>query len=229
MIIDDDEAARNLLSRMLQKEGYRTASASGGREGLALAKELLPDAILLDVMMPEVDGWQVLTEIKKDPRLSAIPVIMETMLDESDLGFALGARDYFMKPVPRNQLVAAISAATVGREAPVLVVDDDDDLREILGRTLKEEGFHVETAANGQEALAVFESNVPCAVLLDLMMPVMDGFEFIRQIQKRPCWKRVPIVVFTCKVLTDRRAELAHRAGPACSRNENNQPVRVCR
>ena len=182
LVIDDDPSVREVMQRFLVKEGFRVATATGGEEGLRLAHDLRPDAITLDVMMPGLDGWAVLAALKGDSATASIPVVMLTMLDDRSLGYALGAADYLTKPIDRERLVAAL--APYRRELPVLIVDDDPDLRALLRRMLEREGYAVDEADNGRSALERVREHTPGAILLDLMMPEMDGFEFLEELRR---------------------------------------------
>ena len=183
LVIDDEPAVRDLMQRFLAKEGFRVVTAASGEEGLRLAREALsPLAITLDVMMPGMDGWAVLAALKADPELADIPVIMLTMLDDKNLGFALGASDYLTKPLDRERLTAIL--AKYRRDLPVLVVDDDASLRELARRILEQEGYAVIEAENGRVALERARETLPGLILLDLMMPEMDGFEFVAEFRR---------------------------------------------
>ena len=204
LVIDDDPAVRNLMHRFLAKEGFRVEEAPAGDVGLRMAREVQPDVITLDVMMPGLDGWSVLTALKADPALAGIPVVMLTILDDRNVGFALGASEYLTKPIDRPLLVSVLRRYRRGAgERPVLVVEDDPAARAILRRTLEQEGWRVSEAANGRVALEQLERSVPDLVLLDLMMPEMDGFEFLDAMRQVEPWQEVPVVVVTAKELTD--------------------------
>ena len=204
LVIDDDPAVRNLMRRFLAKEGFRVEEAPAGDVGLRMAREVQPDVITLDVMMPGLDGWSVLTALKADPALAGIPVVMLTILDDRSVGFALGASEYLTKPIDRSLLVSVLRRYRRGvGERPVLVVEDDPAARAILRRTLEQEGWRVSEAANGRLALEQLEHSVPDLVLLDLMMPEMDGFEFLDAMRQVEPWQGVPVVVVTAKELTD--------------------------
>jgi signal transduction histidine kinase/CheY-like chemotaxis protein len=203
LVIDDDPTVRELLQRSLTKEGIRVVCAAGGEEGLRLAKELRPTAITLDVMMPGMDGWAVLTALKADAALADIPVIMLTIVDDKNLGYALGAADYLTKPLDRDRLVAILKRYR-GEDLSrlVLVVEDDAAAREILERTLEKEGWAVTAAENGRIALQRVAEQRPALILLDLMMPEMDGFQVVEALREREAWRSIPIVVVTAKDLT---------------------------
>jgi signal transduction histidine kinase/CheY-like chemotaxis protein len=205
LVIDDDATVRDLMERFLDKEGFRVVTAAGGQEGLRLAKELRPDAITLDVMMPAMDGWAVLSALKSDPELSDIPVIMLTILDARNMGYALGASDYLTKPIDRDRLAAVLKKYR--RDLPVLVVDDDADLRRRLRRLLEQDGYTVAEAEHGREALARLPEISPGLILLDLMMPEMDGFEFVVELRRHEAWRAIPVIVITARDLSaeDRR------------------------
>jgi CheY-like chemotaxis protein len=176
-------------------------TAASGEEGLRLAKELGPLAITLDVMMPGMDGWAVLVALKADPEVADIPVIMLTMLDDKNLGYALGAADYLTKPLDRERLMAILRKYR--RDLPVLVVDDDATLRELARRILEKEGYAVIEAENGRVALERARHTLPGLVVLDLIMPEMDGFEFVAEFRKREDWRAIPIIVVTGKEISD--------------------------
>jgi len=204
LVIDDDPEASEIIKRFLIKDGFNVATAANGEQGLRLAHELKPAAITLDVMMPEMDGWSVLRALKADPVLQAIPVIMLTMIDDRSRGYSLGAVDYLTKPVDREQLHKVLSRySSAGDAHPVLLIEDDIKTREIMARTLNKAGWTVSEAGNGQEALDLMESNQPRLILLDLMMPVMDGFEFLAAMRERAEWRHIPVIVITAKDLTE--------------------------
>jgi signal transduction histidine kinase/CheY-like chemotaxis protein len=204
LVIDDDPAARDLVQRHLTKEGFRVVVADGGEEGLRIAREIRPDCITLDVMMPSMDGWDVLTLLKADPVLRDVPVMMLTIVGNKNLGFALGAVDYLTKPIDRDQLVAAIRRFRTdgASDRPILIVDDDRDVCDLLERILRGAGWTTRTAGNGKLALEAIAAEQPALVLLDLMMPVMDGFSFLTELRRRPEWAATPVIVVTAKELT---------------------------
>jgi len=211
LVIDDDASARELLSRTLSKEGFRVEVAADGRRGLELAKQLQPAAITLDVMMPGLDGWAVLTALKADAATAGIPVIMVSMVDDQHLGLALGAADYFTKPVDGQRLAGVlkqISRVASGRK--VLLIEDDDQTRDMLRRTLAKEGWQVTEAVNGRVGLDRLADDVPDLILLDLMMPEMDGFAFMQELRHRPDCRQVPVIVITAKDITGEDRKRLH-------------------
>ena len=204
LVVDDDPNALDLIARSLQKAGVRVVTASDGQEALTLARTLHPVAITLDVLMPGMDGWEVLRELKADDETCDIPVIMVTMTDNRELGYSLGATEFLTKPVQRDQLVQLLDRfATGGPERCALVVDDKAENRELLRRALENEGWQVSEAENGQVGLERLADQTPSLILLDLMMPVMDGFEFVMEMRKMNASSAIPIVVVTAKDLTE--------------------------
>jgi len=204
LVIDDDPQARELMQRLLSKEGLRVYTATDGEQGLHLARELRPQAILLDVRMPGMDGWAVLTALKADPALEDIPVVMVTIADDQKLGYALGAADYLTKPVDQQRLLSVIEkhCLPLGPRR-VLVVEDDASTRSLFKRLLEKEGWAVVEAENGRVALEQLAGVQPCLILLDLMMPEMDGFEFLEEMRRQEAWRHIPVVVVTSKDLTE--------------------------
>jgi hypothetical protein len=204
LVVDDDPNALDLLGRTLQEAGVRVVTASEGQEALHLARTLHPAAITLDVLMPGIDGWEVLRELKADPATQDIPVIMVTMTDDRALGYALGATEFLTKPVQRAQLVQLLERySSEDTERRALVVDDKLENREVLRRALEQEGWQVSEAENGRVALEKLAEQAPSLILLDLMMPVMDGFEFVMEMHKLDSAPAIPIVVVTAKDLTE--------------------------
>ena len=205
LVVDDDPVIRDLMSRYLIRGGYTVKTAVNGAEALRISREERPDAITLDVMMPEMDGWEVLAEIKNDPELATIPVIMATIKDDRNIGFSLGASDYLVKPIDPTQLHAVLLKHFAERETrSALVVDDDSTMRELMRRMLLTENWSVDEAENGKIALEHLESLeiLPDVIFLDLMMPEMDGFEFLEHVRANPRTQDVKIIVVTAKTLT---------------------------
>jgi CheY-like chemotaxis protein len=247
LVIDDDAAARDLLERFLVKEGFGVVTAAGGEEGLRLAREVRPAAITLDVLMPHMDGWAVLKAIKDDPDLAETPVVVVTMLHDRSTGYALGATEYLTKPVDRERLLEILRryhSETAPRS--VLVVEDDAGDREMIRRVLEHEGWAVDEAENGQVALDRMAAMPASLIVLDLIMPVMDGFEFAMRVRKVESWRDIPIIVVTAKDITDedrrllnggvvailrkgayRREELLQRVRELIARYTNGLPDRA--
>jgi CheY-like chemotaxis protein/anti-sigma regulatory factor (Ser/Thr protein kinase) len=202
LIIDDDPTVRDLMSRYFERQGFVAVTAAGGIEGLARAREIRPAAITLDVIMADLDGWTVLAALKGDPQLADIPVVLVTIVDEKQRGYALGAVDYMVKPVDRERLAAVLRQVT-GRAGHLLLVEDDRDTRAMLATTLAREGWKVVEAEHGRAALERLAERPADAILLDLMMPEMDGFEFVAELRRRPEWRDIPVVVVTARDLSD--------------------------
>ncbi len=204
LVIDDDPNALDLLGRTLQSTGHRVVTASDGQEALRLARTLQPVAITLDVVMPGMDGWEVLRELKLDPETRDIPVVMVTMTDDRETGYALGATEFLTKPIERDRLVQLLERyAAADSQRCALVVDDQPENREMLRRTLEKERWQVSEAENGRVALDRVAERRPSLILLDLMMPVMDGFEFVMELRKVEAWREIPIIVVTARDLTE--------------------------
>ena len=202
LAIDDDPAVLELLHRFLTKAGYQVHVASRGEEGLAAAMRLRPSAITLDVNMPGMDGWAVLSALKADPVTASIPVIMLTVSDNQRLGFALGVAEHLTKPLDRERLLAVLHKHVTDPSRPILVVEDDPGSRDLLCRLLEKQGYAVAEAENGRVALEQLAGDPPQLILLDLMMPTMDGFELIEHLRRRVEWRQIPVVVVTAKELT---------------------------
>ncbi|QZZ19186.1 response regulator [Leptothermofonsia sichuanensis E412] len=209
LVIDDEPTVRDLLVRYLSKEGFQVETAPNGQEGLHLARKIHPDAITLDVMMPMMDGWTVLSSLKADSDLADIPVIVLTIVDNKNLGFALGAADYLTKPIDYKRLAIVLERYQPNRPAAepspvgqVLITEDDPTTREMFHRILAKEGWAIAEAENGRVALEQVAEVKPDLILLDLMMPEMDGFQFIRELRNQPDWRQIPVVVVTAMDLT---------------------------
>jgi adenylate cyclase len=198
LVIDDDATARELLTDQLRAEGFSVVTASGGLEGLKLAKEVHPSVITLDVIMPDLDGWSVLAALRQDSELSEIPVIMVTILDQQRRGVALGAAGYLTKPIDREQLRRLVERFRAqAQPTRVLLVEDDSFQRERMHAWLESQRWVVQEAANGREALDRLQQSKPDLILLDLMMPEMDGFQVVATLQKEAGWRDIPVIVIT--------------------------------
>jgi signal transduction histidine kinase/CheY-like chemotaxis protein/ligand-binding sensor domain-containing protein len=208
LVIDDDPNVRDLMEHSLSKDGYRVATAADGHRGLELARELKPAVVTLDVIMPGMDGWAVLTALKADPATADIPVIMLTILDDKNMGFALGAADYFTKPIDWHRLSGALAKHRRSNgQQTVLIVEDDAATRGMLRRSMQKERWTVTEAENGRIGLERLTESIPDLILLDLMMPEMDGFAFMQELRVRQDCRNVPVIVITAKDLSteDRR------------------------
>ena len=204
LVIDDDQTARDLMERHLTREGYLVRCCSSAPEGLRVARTERPAVILLDVMMPGMDGWATLRALKSDPELSHIPVIMVTITTNRNMGYALGASEFITKPVERDHLAALLRKYRCAHPpCPLLLVEDDEAVRDLLRQMLQKEGWTVAEAENGRVGLERVAENLPELILLDLMMPEMDGFEFLFELRKREEWRKIPVIVVTAKTLTE--------------------------
>jgi PAS domain S-box-containing protein len=211
LIIDDDAVVRELLQNYLKKLGYQVVSAESGQQGIELAKQIQPQAITLDVMMPGMDGWMVLSEMKKEPQLANIPVIIISLVEDKSIGYSLGAAEYLTKPINRNELSFILqkylSPSQVSQR--VLLVEDDDITQNMIETILKKDGWQVYTAENGRIALEILRcKQKPDLILTDLMMPEIDGFEFVAQLRENPQWRFIPIVVLTAKEMSSEERKL---------------------
>ncbi len=202
LVIDDDAMVRELMTRYLEREGFTVLTAANGVEGLARAREFHPAAITLDVIMPELDGWTVLAALKGDPYLADIPVILVTIVDEKQRGYALGAVEYMVKPIEREQLTTLL-LGLCGETGRILLIEDDQVTRELMREALTTGAWKVDEAVNGHAALAWLAQELPDAIVLDLMMPEMDGFEFLAELRRRPQWRGIPVVVVTAMDLSE--------------------------
>jgi len=204
LVIDDDPLVREMFYNHLDELGYQVVTAKSGNEGLELARKLRPHAITLDVTMPSMDGWLVLTALKADPELSSIPIIMASLTEENSKGYLLGITECLTKPVQHDQLSLVLDKYKTpdDQEQYVMVVEDEETTRELMRFLLIKSGWEVKTAENGKIALDLLAENVPNLILLDLVMPEMNGFEFINHLRQNPAWWSIPIVVLSSKEIT---------------------------
>ena len=203
LVIDDDINFLDLVDRRLTKEGYLVFTAHSGLNGLDKAKKLVPDIIILDIIMPDVDGWTVYQKIKKIPLLSQIPIIIVTIGDYERMAKDFGVVDFLSKPIVWNNLHHILKKyKVVSKSKHILVIDDDSSTRTILRKMLIKDGWRVDEAGNGKVAIERMGMQIPELVLLDLLMPVMDGFKFLKEIKKVDAWSKIPIIVITSKDLT---------------------------
>jgi PAS domain S-box-containing protein len=208
LVIDDDRTARELITSYLEEQRIPVVAATGGIEGLRKARELRPAAIALDVLMSDLSGWDVLAALKSDPELASVPVIVTTIVDEPNKGMALGAADYLTKPIDRERLLRSLARyVTAGRPTRVLIVEDDPAQCEFMRTALEAAGYVVDEAEDGHAGLARLRANTPNVIVLDLMMPRMDGFEFAAALRQDANWRRLPVIIVTAMDLTseDRR------------------------
>jgi len=207
LVVEDDPAAAELLTRQLERAGFRAEVARTGNDAIAMAVSHKPAAITLDILLPDLDGWEVLTRLKRETSTSNIPVVVVSVVDNPELGIALGALDYFVKPVPAKVLINRLSRIKFGRKAGekpnILVVDDEAVNREWLKRILEPAGFGVILARGGREAIELAKSRKPDLVMLDLMMPEVTGFDVVEALRGDEATKSTPIMVLTAKNLTE--------------------------
>jgi CheY-like chemotaxis protein/signal transduction histidine kinase len=221
LIIDDDPMVQHLVRGQLETEQFRVVSANDGIEGLTLAREIRPSVIILDIHLPRLDGWTVLAELKSDPVLSQIPVIMMSVEEQRARGYSFGACEYLVKPVEPDRLVSVVRRAISPSAGDVLIVDDDDQTREVVSRHLRRAGYSTVEARDGEEALLRARVLTPGLMILDLLMPGVDGFDVLRTIRSEGM--RMPVVVLTGKVLLpdeerilrDGLARIVHKGGTA--------------
>lgn len=198
LVIDDDATARELIKDQLAAEGFDVVTAAGGLEGIKIAKELRPVAITLDVMMPDLDGWSVLAALRQDAQLADTPVIMVTILEEQRRGMALGAAGYLVKPIEREHLHHLLQKfRSTTSPTRILLVDDDFMQRERVRSWLDGQHWTITEAANGREALVRLQEGAPDLILLDLMMPEMNGFQLVAALQQNSVWRDIPVIVVT--------------------------------
>jgi CheY-like chemotaxis protein len=207
LVVDDDATVRELVERHLERSGFAVVTAGGGQEGLRLVRELRPAAVTLDIMMPDLDGWTVLAAIKGDPVLAATPVILMSIVDQKNRGYAIGAADYLVKPVDRAKLIETLTHICGSISGKALLVDDDEMVRRSVRQALEPIGWQVTEAENGQVAMESLAATRPDVIILDLMMPKMDGFELLDNVRARPDWQDIPVVVVTAKDLTEEDRE----------------------
>ena len=211
LIIDDDASVLDLFSRSLGERGFEVHCAPSGKEGIRAASRLQPDVIVLDVKMPGMSGWEVLSTLKLEEETAGIPVIMMTVLEEEDIGRALGASDYLLKPIEPGALTKVIERYTKGPGAQILVVEDDSPTRDLMCRTLVGAGHRVLEAENGRGALDLLQHEKPDLIVLDLMMPVMDGFAFLHHVHEDKSREPIPTIVATARSLSEIERRELHK------------------
>ncbi|WP_269850497.1 response regulator [Methanosarcina horonobensis] len=204
LVVEDDDASRELLEVTLTQEGYRVASVPSGKEALELANEMKPLAITLDIMMPGMNGWDVLKYLKLEKQTHDIPVIIISMLDEKDLGIVWGAVEHFIKPIQKDKLLSTlekIKEKEAKSSFSVLMVDDEKSAVELVTSMLNEKEFNVLKAYGGQEAIDIAFKELPNLIILDLMMPDISGYDVIKALKSRPDTIDIPIIICTAKDL----------------------------
>jgi PAS domain S-box-containing protein len=213
LVVDDEIPARELIASYLESE-YRIVMAESGAEVVRKAQQLRPDAITLDVLMPGGNGFETLVALRKTPETANIPIIIVSIVDQKQVGFALGAADYIVKPIRKPVLLATIRKHVplqTDDDAAILLVDDDLKTLELLEETLRSAGYETQSVQSGARALEVLSSKLVSAVLLDLLMPGMDGFEVIRHVREQATLKELPILVMTSKTLAQEEIDLLSR------------------
>ena len=219
LAIDDDPDVISLLTQEIEEEGYQVIGATRALEGIEKAKQMGPYAITLDIMMPGMDGWEAISRLKGDPETRDIPLIVVSIIDNKDLGFRLGADEYLLKPVDKESLIQVLRRYE-GPGHRVLVADDDPVVVDLVRQLLEEDGWKVESATNGQEALEAIGRERPDVLLLDLMMPVMDGFETLQRLREEEGTRDLPVVVITAKDLSrEEREELQRNTTRVIEKN----------
>jgi CheY-like chemotaxis protein len=210
LVIDDDPNALYFLQEGLGPSEFEVIGAQTGHAGLQIAREQQPEAILLDILMPETDGWQILNDLKSDAATSRIPVILLTIVDKKALGFKLGAAEYLLKPLNPALVLEALRRAIGGKQQArkcALVVDDDPHVAEMLRQTLPESEFALISAEDGEAGLQAIQAQRPDVILLDLMMPKLDGFGVIERLRADPALRDIPIIVISAKELTSEESQ----------------------
>jgi signal transduction histidine kinase/CheY-like chemotaxis protein len=214
LVVEDEDEAFDTLRAYLQSAGYVPIRARSGEEALKLAAVMQPRAITLDLVLPGIDGLQVLRQLKGDGLTASVPVIVVSMLDNRDLALAIGAEDYFIKPVEWPRLLRRLSELAsrgIRDHARLLLIDDDPDVHEVLGYELVREGYELARATSGEEALELVERSRPDVIILDLLMPGMSGFEVAARLREREDTARIPIVVLTAKEMNAEERERLRR------------------
>jgi CheY-like chemotaxis protein len=202
LAIDDDPHAIDLIQENLAEAGYQVVGATRGGDGLQKARALHPCVIILDILMPEQDGWQILHELKKDPATRDVPIIVSSIVDNQELGYRLGAADYLRKPLDQSTILATLARLVPTRPGRILVVDDDPHIIDLIHQLLADAPYTLEAAADGQAALTAISRQLPDIILLDLLMPRMDGFAVLDHLHRDPQVRDIPVVVITAKTLT---------------------------
>jgi signal transduction histidine kinase/DNA-binding response OmpR family regulator len=206
LVVEDDPQAAELLRLYLEGAGYRVEVAWDGEDGFTKACEIYPSLIILDLLLPKIDGWDLLVRLKGEPTTRGLPVVIVSIMDERGKGFALGAADYLVKPVSREELVHAVQRVNLRRPTSeaftILAIDDDPMALELIDATLSPEGFQILKAYGGEEGVAIARRETPALIILDLLMPEVDGFMVVERLRADPMTGTIPIVILTSKHLT---------------------------
>lgn len=204
LIIDDDPMVQELIAHYLINAGYQVHTAVNGSEGMNLARQIKPNVIILDVFMPDIDGWTVLATIKNDSEIAHIPVILATVDDSKEQGFTLGATDYLTKPIDGKALIQKLQSNwQLEQNQTVLIVEDNEAMRDLMRSMLEPASLKVIEATNGEEGLQAVEQTRPDLILLDLMMPEVDGFEFLTNLRNNPAWRDIPVIIVSVMDLSE--------------------------
>jgi DNA-binding response OmpR family regulator len=209
LVVEDDPQTAKILRLQMENEGYRVIHASNAETGLRLAEEKQPCAIVLDIMLPGMDGWQMLTKIKQTKSIADIPVVIVSITDDASRGFALGASQVLTKPITQDELMSALSSLgfTPAQHANVLVADDDPKAVSLISLHLNAAGFTPIGAYGGREAIEIAMDKKPALIVLDLMMPEVSGFDVMQALHRNPATVNIPIIVLTAKILTQEDRE----------------------
>jgi len=207
LIVDDDANIRRSMQFELEKEGYAILESSSGKDALKIAQEAKPDLIILDLLMPELDGYDVLKELREEPATENIPVLVVSIMEDKNNALQLGANDYLMKPINRADLLSTIQSLLVNGEKKILIVDDNTSTVRAIEYELKKNGYETCVAYNGEEGLEVCQKEKPDLVILDIMMPVMNGYEMLKRLRENPDINHIPVIILTANSIKGGRAK----------------------
>ena len=213
LVIDDDEAAIDLMRRWLGKAGYSVISATDGERGLEIARAQRPSLIVLDIFMPGRSGYEILADIRSDPNIASTPVIVVTVDDNRALGLEAGATDVIVKPVVQDQLRAVLDVFQKSVSGEVLIVDDDEDAGDIIQRCAEQIGLGARRAYDGFQCLEMARERPPAAIVLDLAMPNLDGFQVMDELADDPALASVPVIVFSAREISSHEHDYIIQAG----------------
>lgn len=210
LCIDDDPEVIELLKKYIVPEGFSVVEAHSGDDGIAKAEAIMPSIITLDIMMPNKDGWQVLRELKQNTKTRSIPVVIHSIIENRPLAFSLGAVGVLTKPTDANELINILRREVNSKEQFVLLVDDNEDFLEAMKKIVTSEGYKVKIATSGLKALEILQDATPSVIFSDLIMPEMDGFQFIQRLQNNDRWRNIPVVVLSGKDLSEKEKQILH-------------------